>query len=150
MELIDKTALIAEIKRRIDLLKANESGVFHAFASEMIITEYENMLSFLDTLEVKKAEEKFERPSTMIEDSECVGSRMKYIDEDLKPVAKFILEFANWNLHKDEWNHPVLEVPLFRVLDALTQRGKPYNETCKDCETECPNFDEAQGTPITK
>jgi hypothetical protein len=150
MELIDKTALIAEIKRRIDLLKANESGVFHAFASEMIITEYENMLSFLDTLEVKKAEEKFERPSTMIEDSECVGSRMKYIDEDLKPVAKFILEFANWNLHKDEWNHPVLEVPLFRVLDALIQRGKPYNETCKDCETECPNFDEAQGTPITK
>jgi hypothetical protein len=75
---------------------------------------------------------------------------MKWIGKDLKPVAKFILEFANWNLHKDEWNHPVLEVPLFRVLDALIQRGKPYNETCKDCETECPNFDEAQGTPITK
>lgn len=53
---IDKSALVAEIKRRIDLLKTNESGVFHTFASEMIIIEYENILSFLDTLEVKEAD----------------------------------------------------------------------------------------------
>ena len=51
---IDKSALVAEIERRIDLLKTNESGVFHTFASEMIIIEYENILSFLDTLEVKE------------------------------------------------------------------------------------------------
>lgn len=51
---IDKSALVAEIERRIDLLRTNESGVFHTFASEMIIIEYENMLSFLDTLEVKE------------------------------------------------------------------------------------------------
>jgi hypothetical protein len=145
MELIDKAALLTEIKER---QKRNQldctpegSGAFY---------EDGFIIDIINSLEVKEVEEKFERPSTKIEDSECVGSRMKYIDEDLKPVAKFILEFANWNLHKDEWNHPVLEVPLFRVLDALIQRGKPYNETCMDCETKCPNFDEAQGTSFVK
>ena len=68
----------------------------------------------------------FERPNVKIEDAVEVSSRMKYIDDDLKPIADFILEYSHWNLHKDEWNQPVLEVPLFRVLDALVQRGKPY------------------------
>lgn len=68
----------------------------------------------------------FERPDKKIENVVEVSSRMKYIDDDLKPIADFILEYSHWNLHKDEWNQPVLEVPLFRVLDALVQRGKPY------------------------
>ena len=56
-ELIDKSAVIAEIERMIELLKSNESegGVIHHLASEMFIKEYEDILSFLDTLEVKDA-----------------------------------------------------------------------------------------------
>ena len=69
---------------------------------------------------------KFECPKVKIQDAIEVSSRMKYIDDDLKPIAEFIMNYASWNLHKDEWNQPVLEVPLFRVLDALAQRGKPY------------------------
>ena len=69
---------------------------------------------------------KFECQKVKIQDAIEVSSRMKYIDDDLKPIAEFIMNYASWNLHKDEWNQPVLEVPLFRVLDALAQRGKPY------------------------
>jgi hypothetical protein len=74
----------------------------------------------------KKKGEKYEVPSVSKTEDVSVTSRMAMIDDDLKPIAEFILDYAGWNLHKDEWNHPVLEVPLFRVLDALIQRGKPY------------------------
>lgn len=77
---------------------------------------------------LNKTEEKFECPVIKIIEDKSVLSRIKYIDEDLKPIADFIMDYASWNLHKDEWNQPVLEVPLFRVLDALIQRGKPYCE----------------------
>ena len=70
----------------------------------------------------------FECPKTSIKDAVEVASRMKYIDEELRPIAEFIMRFASWNLHKSEWNQPTIEVPLFRVLDALAQRGKPYCE----------------------
>ena len=68
----------------------------------------------------------YDCPSTPIEEAAEVTSRMQHIDEELKPIANFIMRYAFWNLHKDECNQPVLEVPLFRVLDALIQRGKPY------------------------
>lgn len=82
----------------------------------------------LDNLEAKEIENdrKFECPNIKIKDATEVSSRMKYIDEDLKPIAEFIMNYCSWNLHKDEWSQPTIEVPLFRVLDALAQRGKPY------------------------
>ena len=73
-----------------------------------------------------KKEEKYKIPSVPKTEDVSVTSRMAMIDNDLKPIAEFILDYTDWNLHKDEWNHPVLEVPLFRVLDALIQRGKDY------------------------
>ncbi|MCR5697734.1 MAG: hypothetical protein K6G73_12245 [Marinilabiliaceae bacterium] len=73
-----------------------------------------------------KVEDKFERPNIGVKDAVEVTSRMQYISDDMKSIAEFVMEYASWNLHKDEWNHPVLEVPLFRVLDALIQKGKPY------------------------
>lgn len=85
---------------------------------------YNEVLSYVDSLE----EEKFERPNIKINDVIEVSSRMKHIDEDLKPIAEFIMDYCSWNLHKDEWNQPTIEVPLFRVLDALMLRGKPYCE----------------------
>ena len=115
---IDKDVLVEGIKRKrdeyINLFLADE---VHALSG---------ILKFIDTLKVKEVEEKFDRPNIKTKDVLEVTSRMKYIDEDLKPIADFIMDYASWNLHKDEWNQPVLEVPLFRVLDALMQRGKPY------------------------
>lgn len=49
---IDKAALVAEIKRRISVLKANES-VISMLAGGMFVNEFKDLLSFLDTLEVK-------------------------------------------------------------------------------------------------
>jgi hypothetical protein len=79
-------------------------------------------------LKVKKVEEKFEHPNIEVRDAVEVSSRMPHIDKRLLPIAEFIMDYCSWNLHKDEWNQPVLEVPLFRVLDALVQKGKPYCE----------------------
>ena len=85
-------------------------------------------LRYKENLKMKEVESdrKFECPNIKIEDAIEVSSRMKYIDEDLKPIAEFIMDYCSWNLHKDEWSQPTIEVPLFRVLDALAQRGKPY------------------------
>ena len=74
-------------------------------------------------------EQLFNKPDIDIKDSPDVASRMKNIDDDLKPIANFIIDYASWELHKDKWNQPVLEVPLFRVLDALMLRGEPYRES---------------------
>lgn len=52
MELIDKSAVVAEIERRLSLLKANE-GVLSMLAGGMFINEFKDILSFIDTLEVK-------------------------------------------------------------------------------------------------
>ena len=51
---------------------------------------------------------------------------MKYIDDDLKPIAEFILDYADWDLNKDEWNQPTITVPVFRVLDALINKEQDY------------------------
>ena len=91
-----------------------------------VLAEIERLEKYINSLKVKKVEEKFERPNINANDAEEVTSRMRYIDDDLKPIADFILDYASWNLHKDEWGSPTLEVPVFRVLDALMQRGKPY------------------------
>jgi hypothetical protein len=55
MKLIDKSALVAEIERRISVLKANES-VISMLAGGMFINEFKDLLSFLDTLEVKEVD----------------------------------------------------------------------------------------------
>ena len=118
---IDKSALVAEIERR-----RKEWFYGNSTEAKYKREECDDILSFINTLEVEEVEEKFNYPNIKIKDAIEVSSRMKHVDEDLKPIADFIMDYASWNLHKDEWNQPVLEVPLFRVLDALVQRGKPY------------------------
>lgn len=76
----------------------------------------------------KKPIEEYDVPNTPIKVSEAVTSRMKYVDDNLKPIAKFVMDYANWDLRKDEWNCPLATVPLFRVLDALVQNGNQYSE----------------------
>lgn len=99
-----------------------------AFLKDFANQGYENAVECIDWLE-KLGEQKpslFETPETPIKDTTEVSSRMQSIDDDLKPIADFIIDYASWNLHKEEWSCPTLTVPLFRVLDALIQRGKPY------------------------
>ena len=50
---INKSAVVAEIERRISVLKANE-GVISMLAGGMFVNEFKDLLSFLDTLEVKE------------------------------------------------------------------------------------------------
>lgn len=121
---INKDILAAKIENRIKETESMRPMVDPFWEGQ--ISAFDSMLKILDTLETKNVEEKFECPNIKIKDAIEVSSRMKYIDKDLKPIADFIMDYASWNLHKDEWNQPVLEVPLFRVLDALVQRGKPY------------------------
>lgn len=78
----------------------------------------------------------FDMPKISIKDAVEITSRMQHIEDDIKPIAEFIINYANWNLHKDEWNQPTLTVPLFRVLDALIQRGKPYSECVQNIEKQ--------------
>ena len=122
---IDKDALAAEIRKR--LLPVIRDKHYDEW-EEGQDSERIAILDIIDTLEVKEIENdrKFECPNIKIKDAIEVSSRMKYIDEDLKPIAEFIMDYCSWNLHKDEWSQPTIEVPLFRVLDALAQRGKPY------------------------
>lgn len=70
----------------------------------------------------------FARPLTPFRETAEVATRFPYVDNDLKPIAEFIMDYSLWDLRKDVWNQPVIVVPLFRVLDALIQRGKPYCE----------------------
>ena len=119
---IDKSAVVAEIERLY-----NEDYKF--LPSDLLegVQDFkDDLLIALGTLETKKMAEQYECPTTKVTEDIVVSSRMDEIDDDLKPIAKFILGYASWNLNKDEWNQPVLEVPLFRVLDALAQKGGPY------------------------
>lgn len=73
-------------------------------------------------------EQMFARPLTPLRETAEVATRLPHVDDDLKPIAEFIMDYCLWDLRKDNWNQPVIVVPLFRVLDALIQRGKPYIE----------------------
>lgn len=126
---ISKSALVAEIENwKQYTLECGYKGQgdYEDGNKQGRLDTCDKFLSFIETIEVKKVEEMYERPTIKIEDDISVISRLQHIDADLKPIADFIIDYASWNLHKEEWNHPVLEVPLFRVLDALVQRGKPY------------------------
>ena len=58
MKLIDKDKITAEIERRISVLKANES-VISMLAGGMFVNEFKDLLSFLDTLDVKEVDEEY-------------------------------------------------------------------------------------------
>lgn len=118
--LINKDALLAEIDR-ID-------EFYHAYKSAGGAAILDTLRSFIKESELKV--EEFERPNIEIKDTVEVSSRLPHIDKELLPIAEFIMHYCSWNLHKDEWNQPTLEVPLFRVLDALIQKGKPYCCAC--------------------
>ena len=84
MKLIDKSALVAEIERRISVLKANES-VISMLAGGMFVNEFKDLLSFLDTLEVKEVGVDFGDPQGDI--------GVKWVQEE--PVSNDLEEAAD-------------------------------------------------------
>lgn len=57
-----------------------------------------------------------------------VSSRLKYItDEKDTKVADFIMDYA-FKDEKEVYTNGTILVPLFRVLDAILQKGNPYQE----------------------
>lgn len=58
-----------------------------------------------------------------------VSSRTKYItdDEQLK-IIEFIIGYS-FKDSKQIYTNGTILVPLFRVLDAMSQKGKPYSES---------------------
>lgn len=121
MELIDKDALIVEIKKWIELL-TNEKNQEGASKIDKLslggrIAELQEVKAFLDTLEVKE---------------------------------------VDLNLEITLWANAIPEIRLddverlARYFFNLGLKAKGAEGICKISETNCPNFDEAQGTPITK
>jgi hypothetical protein len=57
-----------------------------------------------------------------------VSSRLKYItDEEYLKIVDFIIDYS-FEDKKEVYTNGTILVPLFRVLDALIQKGKPYQE----------------------
>lgn len=59
-----------------------------------------------------------------------VSSRMKYItDEEQLKIIDFIVNYSFKDSEEVYTNGTVL-VPLFRVIDAIAQKGNQYQESC--------------------
>jgi hypothetical protein len=57
-----------------------------------------------------------------------VSSRVQYItDEKDAKVVDFIMEYA-FKDEKEVYSNGAILVPLFRVLDAISQKGEQYQE----------------------
>lgn len=57
-----------------------------------------------------------------------VRSRISHItDEKQLKVIDFIIDYS-FKDEKEVYTNGTILVPLFRVLDAITQEGKPYNQ----------------------
>ena len=57
-----------------------------------------------------------------------VSSRLQYItDEKDTKVADFIMDYAFLD-EKEVYTNGAILVPLFRVLDAISQKGEHYQE----------------------
>lgn len=57
-----------------------------------------------------------------------ISSRLKYItNEQDRKIAEFIIDYSFKDRQEIYTNGTIL-VPLYRVLDALIQKGEPYCE----------------------
>jgi hypothetical protein len=63
-----------------------------------------------------------------IKDNIAISSRLKYItDEEQLKIANFIIGYSFEDQGKIYTNGTIL-VPLYRVLDAIIQKGDEYRE----------------------
>lgn len=65
-----------------------------------------------------------------IKNDVSVSSRIKHVtDEELLRVIDFIVSYSFKDRQEIYTNGTIL-VPLYRVLDAITQKGNSYNAGC--------------------
>ena len=108
---IDKAAVLAEIERRISVLKANES-VISMLAGGMFVNEFKDLLSFLDTLEVKEVG---------LTDRKTNWSPSKKQMESLKDMLKYnigVFDYQKFMEVKSLYDN------LTKTLDYETDRQK--------------------------
>ena len=134
---IDKSALVAEIERRISVLKANES-VISMLAGGMFVNEFKDLLSFLDTLEVKEVDLDFQTfakemetvfalPSSKTENTEEEPLNWEYT------IAKYFFELGLkakgevYVVTRSEEHSDYVEA-VFLSKDKAEEYCKPYNE----------------------
>ena len=59
-----------------------------------------------------------------------VSSRIRHItDEEKLKIIDFIIDYSFKDKQEVYTNGTIL-VPLFRVLDAINQKGEPYQSSC--------------------
>lgn len=64
-----------------------------------------------------------------IKNSVSVSSRLKHIkDEEQLKIIDFIIDYS-FKDHKEVYTNGTIMVPLFRVLDAIIQKGEPYQSS---------------------
>jgi hypothetical protein len=58
-----------------------------------------------------------------------VSSRLKYItDEEQLKIIDFIIDYS-FKDSKEVYTNGTILVPLYRVLDAISQKGEPYQSS---------------------
>ena len=57
-----------------------------------------------------------------------VSSRIKGMNEEQLKIVDFIIDYS-FKDSKEVYTNGTILVPLFRVLDAISQKGELYNET---------------------
>lgn len=68
--------------------------------------------------------------SQEIKNDVSVSSRLKHItDEEQLKLINFIIDYS-FKDSKEVYTNGTILVPLFRVLDAIEQRGEQYQECC--------------------
>jgi hypothetical protein len=63
-----------------------------------------------------------------IKNNVSVSSRLKHItDEEHLKIVDFIIDYS-FKDNQEVYTNGTILVPLFRVLDAISQKGKQYQE----------------------
>jgi hypothetical protein len=64
-----------------------------------------------------------------IKNDVSVSSRLKYItDEEQLKIIDFIIDYS-FKDSKEVYTNGTILVPLYRVLDAISQKGEPYQSS---------------------
>jgi hypothetical protein len=67
-------------------------------------------------------------PQEHIKNDISISSRLEHItNEQDRKIAEFIIDYS-FKDRKEVYTNGTILVPLFRVLDALIQKGEPYCE----------------------
>lgn len=93
---IDKSAVIAEIERRIEALHStlNEREIAVKF-------ELKDFLSFLNTLEVKEVNLEKETPNKELED-EILALNNRYPEVSFAKLSRIAVRVAKWQKEQDK------------------------------------------------